>query len=110
MKFFKPCILLIFLAMLMMIMNCLTSAGSPNFIKHVLTNKDTLLVLKKYSSKSLSILLTKILTAVKERLQMYCVTVYARSGVNQMWILKNSQELLESLKSLIFLNSTHQNL
>jgi hypothetical protein len=32
---------------------------------------------------------------------MYCATVYARSGVNQMWILKNSKELLESLKSPI---------
>ena len=33
---------------------------------------------------------------------MYCATVYARSGVNQMWILKNSKELLENLKSPIF--------
>ena len=33
---------------------------------------------------------------------MYCATVYARSGVNQMWILKNSKELLESLKSPTF--------
>jgi hypothetical protein len=24
---------------------------------------------------------------------MHCATVYARSGVNQMWILKNSKEL-----------------
>jgi hypothetical protein len=29
-------------------------------------------------------------------------TVYARSGVNQMWIIKNSKELSESLKSPIF--------
>ena len=57
---------------------------------------------KKCSTKLLSVLLTKILTAVKERLQMYCATVYARSGVNQMWILKNSKELLESLKSPTF--------
>jgi hypothetical protein len=40
-----------------------------------------------------------MLTAVKERLQMYCATVYARSGINQIWILRNSTELLESLKS-----------
>jgi hypothetical protein len=33
---------------------------------------------------------------------MYCATVYARSGVNQMWILKNSKELLKNLKSPIF--------
>jgi hypothetical protein len=37
-------------------------------------------------------LLTKLLIAVKESLQtyMYCATVYARSGVNPRWILKNS--------------------
>jgi hypothetical protein len=66
---------------------------------------------KKCSTKPLSILLTKILTAVKERLQMYCATVYARSGANQMWILKNSKELLESLNSPIFFSSLqNQNL
>jgi hypothetical protein len=86
--------------MLMMIMNCLTSAESPNFIKH-LTNNGTLLV-PKCSTKPLSVLVTKILTAVKEKLQMYCANVFARTGVNQMWILKNSKELLESLKSPIF--------
>jgi hypothetical protein len=32
---------------------------------------------------------------------MYCATIYARSGVKQMWILKNSKEL-ESLKSTFF--------
>jgi hypothetical protein len=42
---------------------------------------------------------------------MYCVTVYARSGVNQMWILKNSKKLLENLKSPIFFsNQEHQTL
>jgi hypothetical protein len=53
---------------------------------------------KNNYTKLLSVLLTKIITAVKERLQMCCVTVYARSGVNQMWILKNPKQLLESLK------------
>jgi hypothetical protein len=57
---------------------------------------------KKFYTKPLSILLTKILTAVKERLHMYCATVYTRSGVNQMWILKNSKELLENLTSPFF--------
>ena len=56
----------------------------------------------KCSTKPLSLILTKILTAVKEKLQMYCATTYARSGVNQMWILKNSKELLENLKSQNF--------
>jgi hypothetical protein len=40
----------------------------------------------------------RIQTAEKERFHMYCATVYARSGVNQMWILRNSKELLENLK------------
>jgi hypothetical protein len=82
--------------MLMMIVNCITFTESPNFIKH---HK---VWFQKCSTKPLSILLTKMLTAVNERLQMCCAIVYARSGVNQMWILKNSKELLESLKSPIF--------
>jgi hypothetical protein len=63
----------------MMNMNCPTSTGSPNFIKH-LTNKDTLLVPKMFHKTSANTSY-KILTAVKERLQMYCATVYARSGL-----------------------------
>ena len=51
------------------------------------------------STKPLSQTLTRVLTAVKEGLQKYCDTAYARSGVNQMWILKNSKELLENLKA-----------
>jgi hypothetical protein len=59
---------------------------------------------QRYIAGSKNVLqnLTKMLTAVKERLQMYCATVYTRKGVNQMWILKHSKELLESLKSPIF--------
>ena len=52
----------------------------------------------KCSTKPLSQIITRILTAVKEGLQKYCDTAYARSGVNQMWIL-NSKELLENLKA-----------
>ena len=32
-------------------------------------------------------------------IQKYCEISYTRSGVNQMWILKNSKELLEHLQS-----------
>jgi hypothetical protein len=49
--------------------------------------------------KELSIHLTKILSAVKEGQQKYCETVYSRSGINHMWILKNSKDLLDNLKS-----------
>ena len=53
----------------------------------------------KCSTKPLSIILTKLLTHIKQGLQKYCETAYLRSGVNQMWILKNSKELLDHLKS-----------
>ena len=53
----------------------------------------------KCSTKPLSILLTKLLTHIKQGLQKYCKTAYSRSVVNQMWILKNSKELLEHLES-----------
>ena len=53
----------------------------------------------KCSTKPLSILLTKLLTHIKQGLQKYCETSYSRRGVNQMWILKNSKELLEHLQS-----------
>ena len=51
------------------------------------------------STKPLSQCLTHILTTIKDGLQKYCETIYSRSGINQMWILKNSKELLETLKS-----------
>ena len=54
------------------------------------------------STKELSIHLTKILSAVKEGQQKYCETVYSRSGIHHMWILKNSKDLLDNLKSRSF--------
>ena len=39
----------------------------------------------KCSTKPLSILLTKLLTHIKQGLQKYCETAYSRSGINQMW-------------------------
>ena len=53
----------------------------------------------KCSIKPLSILLTKLLTHIKQGLQKYCETAYSRSRVNQIWILKNSKELLDHPKS-----------
>jgi hypothetical protein len=49
--------------------------------------------IQQCSTKPLSLLLTKILTAVKEKPQTYYATIYAKSGVNQMLILKHSKEL-----------------
>jgi hypothetical protein len=81
-------------------LNYHTSAGFLNFTK-ILTNIDTELDLAS-APPSLSLLLTNILTAVKEKLQTYCAITYARSGVNQMWIPKNSNELLANLKAQNF--------
>ena len=54
------------------------------------------------STKELSIHLTKIMSAVKEGQQKYCETVYSRSGIYHMWILKNSKDRLDNLKSRPF--------
>jgi len=53
----------------------------------------------KCSTKPLSELLTCILSAVKTGLQRDCDTSYSSGGVNQMWILKNSKDLLEYIQS-----------
>jgi hypothetical protein len=42
------------------------------------------------------------MSAVKEGQHKYCETVYSRSGINHMWILKNSKDLLDNLKSRSF--------
>jgi hypothetical protein len=42
------------------------------------------------------------MSAVKEGQQKYCEIVYSRSGINHMWILRNSKDLLDSLKSRSF--------
>ena len=39
------------------------------------------------------------ISAVKTGLESYCETSYSRGGVNQMWILKNSKDLLEYMQS-----------
>ena len=54
------------------------------------------------STTELSVHLTKILSAVKEGQQAYCDTIYNRSGINHMWILKNSKDLLDHFKSRSF--------
>ena len=50
------------------------------------------------TTKALSKTLTTILSAVKDGLAKYYDTVFSRSGINQMWILRNSKELLDNLK------------
>ena len=40
-----------------------------------------------------------MLTTVKDGLKKYSDVIYSHSGINQMWILKNSKELLDNLQS-----------
>ena len=54
----------------------------------------------KCTTKQLSSLLTKILTVIKTLLEKYCSIKTSHTGVNNMWILKNSTNLLSSLGHL----------
>ena len=54
----------------------------------------------KCPTKELSSLLTKILTVIKTGLEKYCGIKASHIGVNNMWILKNSTNLLSSLGPL----------
>ena len=54
----------------------------------------------KCTTKDLSCPLTKVLTTVKDGLIRYNNTKTSRNGVNSMWIVKNSKNLLSSLDQL----------
>jgi hypothetical protein len=54
----------------------------------------------KCSTKPLSKLLSCILSVVNTVLQSYCDTSYSKGCVNQMWILKNSEDQLEYMQSI----------
>ena len=54
----------------------------------------------KCTTEQLSSLLTKILTVVKTGLEKYCSIKTSHTEVNNMWILKNSTNLLSSLGQL----------
>ena len=54
----------------------------------------------KCTTKRFSSLLTKILTVIKTGLEKYCSIKTSHTGVNNMWILKNSTNLLSSLGHL----------
>jgi hypothetical protein len=70
------------------------STGFLNYTS-VLSNSVILLGLPNAPTKPLS----KLLSAGKTGLHSYCDTSYSRGGVNQMWILKNSKDLLEYIQS-----------
>ena len=53
----------------------------------------------------MSILLTSCLTEIKNHVIRYCTTVYERNGKKIVWSIKNSGEMLNKLKSRVFLAS-----
>ena len=60
----------------------------------------------KSTTKDLSCLLTKVLTTVKDGLIRYNNTKTSHNGVNSMWIVKNSTNLLSSLDQLVVHTAT----
>ena len=69
---------------------------------NALTNSVILLNLPNISWNLFFKLLMYILSAFKTGLRNYCDTSYWRVVVNQMYILKNSKDLLEYIKSISF--------
>ena len=62
-------------------------------------NADSLRVHRSVRPRLYLIYSRNLLRHIKQCLQKYCEIAYSRSGLNQMWILKNSKDLLENLKS-----------
>ena len=57
------------------------------------------------TTTELSIILTSLLTAIKNHVIKYCTTVYERNGNKLFWSIKTSGEILNKLKSRGFLAS-----
>ena len=64
----------------------------------ILSNSAILLGLPNVPPKNISKLLTCILSTVKTGLQSYCDTSDSRGGLNQMWILETSKDLIEYIQ------------
>jgi hypothetical protein len=75
--------------------NTHTSTGLLHFTK-ILVNIDTQQDLTSVPPSPLSLLLTKLLTTLKEKIETHRTTTYARSGVNKSWITRHSKELANS--------------
>ena len=75
------------------------STGYQNCIS-VLTNSVILLGLPNLSRNLLITLLISILSAIKPRFQGNHATNISRGYLNQMWVLQNSKDLFEYIKSM----------
>ena len=58
--------------------------------------------INSFTTTELSKLLTSCLTAIKKHVIKYCDKVFERSGRNLFWSIKNSNEVLNKLKSRQF--------
>ena len=52
------------------------------------------------TTNPLPVFLTSILSAIKGKLSNLSSVIYCRTGINQMWILKNSSKLLQKMNSV----------
>ena len=82
--------------------NFLRYIGYLNFINDHINH----VLLQTCTSIELSKLLTSCLTAVKNHLIKYYDTCYERDGINRFWSIKNSNEVLNKLKSRGFMAFT----
>ena len=62
---------------------------------------------KSCTTKALSSILTRALQKVKDNHALYCKAIERTTGVNRMWILKNSKTLLSELKDKNISKVTH---
>jgi hypothetical protein len=72
--------------------------GYQNYSVHI--KKNVIMGAAKFSTKPLSKILTSIFSVVKTFLQKYHGTCFSRIGVNQMWILQYSKDLLENINHI----------
>ena len=54
------------------------------------------------ATKPLSVLLTRVLSAIKGKLSNLSSVVYSRTGISELWILESSTELLQKMNSFSY--------
>ena len=74
-------------------------SGRQTFQMHVFNDSSC-------TTTSLSKVLTSCLTAIKNHWIKYCEKTYEREGINYFWSIKNSNEILNKLKTNGFQAST----
>ena len=91
----------------LLVLSCLiTTRNYLTYTGHKLPKSQCIVVSSKCTTTWLSSLLAKILSIMKTGLEKFCSTKISHTGVNGMWILKNSTNLLSSLAHLGFCKAT----